>query len=64
MKGGGGGGGGGCGWGGGEGGLSEFVKNGKFVMKIFFFSDNAEWNSKYFWKIISADVKPYKNKKK
>ena len=31
--------------------------------KSFFFSDDAEWNSKYFWKIISADVKPYKNKK-
>ena len=30
----------------------------------FFFSDNAEWNTKYFWKMISADVKANKNKKK
>ena len=43
-------------------GLSEFAKNGKFVTIVF--SDNAEWNAKYFWKMISADVKANKNKKK
>ena len=48
------------GWGG---GLSEPIKIGKFVTKIFF-SDNVEWNSKYFWKKISADVKANKNNNK
>ena len=38
--------------------LSESVKNGKFVTKIFF-SDNVEWSSKNMLK-ISADVKANK----
>ena len=41
-------------------GVSESVKKGKFVMKIFF-SDNAEWSFKNLWKMISADVKANKN---
>ena len=48
--------------GGGGGGLSEAVKKGKFVMKIFF-SDNVEWSSKNLWKMISADVKANKTNK-
>ena len=38
--------------------LSESVKNGKFVTKIFF-SDYVEWSSKNMLK-ISADVKANK----
>ena len=41
---------------GGEGVLSESVKKGKIMTKIFF-SDNIEWSSKNLWKMISADVK-------
>ena len=37
-------------------GLSESVKKGKFVTKIFF-ADIVEWSSKNFTKIIPADVK-------
>ena len=37
-------------------GVSEFVKKRKFVPKIYF-SDNVEWSSKSFWKMISAGVK-------
>ena len=37
-------------------GLSKSVKKGKFVAKNPF-SNNVEWNSKNFWKMISADVK-------
>ena len=37
-------------------GLSESIKKGKFVTKIFF-SDNVEWSSKMLWKMMSADVK-------
>ena len=47
----------------GVGGLSESVKKGKFVTKIFF-SDNVEWSSKILWKMISADVQANKNTKK
>ena len=43
--------------------LSESVKKGKFVKKIFL-SDNAEWSSKNLWKMISADVKTNKSNKK
>ena len=45
---------------GGGGGLSQSVKKGKFVTKIFF-SDIVEWNSKNLWKMISAGVKANKN---
>ena len=38
------------------GGLSESVKKGKFVTKIFF-SHNVEWSSTNLWKMMSADVK-------
>ena len=48
---------------GGGGGLSESVKKGKFVKKIFL-SVNVEWRSKILWKMISADVKANKNIKK
>ena len=37
-------------------GLSESVKKGKLVEKIFF-SDNVQWSSKNMWKTMSADVK-------
>ena len=37
-------------------GVSEFVKKRKFVPKIYS-SDNVEWSSKSFWKMISAGVK-------
>ena len=33
-------------------------------MAKIFFSDNVEYSSKNLWKIISADVKANKNKKK
>ena len=33
-------------------------------MTKIFFSDNVEYSSKNLWKIISADVKANKNKKK
>ena len=36
--------------------VSESVKKGKFMTKIFF-SVNVEWRSKNLWKTISADVK-------
>ena len=45
------------------GGLSESVQKAKFMTKIYF-SDIAEWNSKSFRKMIPADVKANKNKKK
>ena len=38
------------------GGLSESVKKGESMTKIFF-SDNVEWSSKNLWKMMSADVK-------
>ena len=50
-------------WGGEVKWLSESVKKGKFVTKIFFSDINVELNSKNLWKIISADVKAHKNKK-
>ena len=37
-------------------GLSESIKKGKFVVKIFF-SDYVEWSSENLWKMMSADVK-------
>ena len=37
-------------------GVSEFVKKRRFVPKIYS-SDNVEWSSKSFWKMISAGVK-------
>ena len=40
----------------GGGGLSESIKKGKFMTKIFF-PDNVEWSSKNQWKMISADIK-------
>ena len=43
--------------------MSESVEKVKFVTEIFF-SDNIEWSSKNLWKIISADVKANKNKRK
>ena len=43
--------------------MSESVKKSKFATEIFF-SDNIEWSSKNLWKIISADVKANKNKRK
>ena len=46
----------------GDGGLSESIKRGKFVTKIFF-SDNVEWSSKNLWKMVSAGVKANKNNK-
>ena len=45
------------------GGLSESVKKGKFMTKIFF-SNNAEWSFKNLWKMISADIKANENNKK
>ena len=42
-------------------GSNESIKKGKFVTKIFF--SDVEWSPKYFWKMISADVKSYKNNK-
>ena len=33
------------------------LKKGNMWQKSFFFSDNAEWSSKNWWKIISANVK-------
>ena len=36
--------------------LSESVRKGKLVTKIFF-SDNVEWSSKNLWKMMSAGVK-------
>ena len=45
---------------GGDGGeVSESIKKGKFVMKIFF-SYNVEWSSKNLWKTISVNVKAIK----
>ena len=46
----------------GEGGLSDSVKKGKFVKKIFL-SDNAEWSFKNLWKVIPVKVKANKNNK-
>ena len=43
--------------------MNESVKKGKFMKKIFF-SDNVEWSSKNFWKMISANVKANKSNKK
>ena len=45
------------------GGLSDSVKNGKFVTNIFL-SDNAEWSFKNLWKMISVNGKANKNNKK
>ena len=45
------------------GGLSESVKKGKFMTKIFC-PDNVEWSSKYWWEMISADVKTNIKQKK
>ena len=45
----------GC-WGVGGGGLSQSVKKGKFVTKIFL-SDIVEWSSKNLQKMIPPDVK-------
>ena len=55
MEGGGGGDGGGGkgGRGGGRGGWVNLLKMENLWQK-YFFLDNAEWNSKYFWKKISA----------
>ena len=44
----------------GVGGLSDSVKKGNFVTKIFL--TGVEWSSKILWKMISADVKANKNK--
>ena len=38
------------------GGLSEFVKKGESMTKIFF-SDNVEWSSKNLWKMMSGNIK-------
>ena len=46
----------------GWGDLSDSVKKGKFVPQIFF-SINAEWSFKYFWKMISADAKANESNK-
>ena len=46
----------------GWGDLSESVKKGKFMPQIFF-SINAEWSFKYFWKMISADAKANESNK-
>ena len=43
--------------------MNESVKKGKFMKKIFF-SDNVEWSSKNFWKMIPANVKANKSNKK
>ena len=45
------------------GGLSESVKKGKFMTKIFF-PNNVEWSSKNWQKMISADVKANIKQKK
>ena len=37
-------------------GLSESIRKGKFMTKIFF-SNNIEWSFKNLWKMMSADVK-------
>ena len=47
----------------GWGGLSDSVKKGTFVSRIFL-SDNAEWSFKNLWKMISVNVKANKNNKK
>ena len=38
------------------GSLSEFVKKGESMTKIFF-SDNVEWSSKNLWKMMSGNIK-------
>ena len=37
--------------------MSESVKKGQFVTKIFFSDNNIKWSSENLWKMISADVK-------
>ena len=42
--------------------LSESIRKGKSMTKIFF-SNDVEWSSKNLWQMISADVKANKNNK-